>query len=316
MKRRYLHICLTLILLAVLGSGCSPESSAGMSEASEQESLEREHAGTVFAEYRPGGDWQTGQVDQPGQIHVNAQFFEIEGARPTEAMEALDVWQPKWDLARDSCSLLDNISSTSARPSASGDVRMDFLDVGDITLTGPQQTTNLRPRQLPFVTTDLSGVIYGKNIAPEKSVARGLVPGRRYRISAPGSERISGFSVGLRVPSRPNLKVETASGLWAEKRFIPVSEDELKIEWSGSTSDKESVFVDFKSEQHVLKCRLVDDGTFRVPVQVLEQMIEKTGEQIYLRLRRVRTKSVDIDGLGESEFIFSTTEKVALSIRS
>lgn len=310
-----------LIIFAVAAAfGCSGEEVVSMSEQSQALSSQSEGGGALVAQYRQGAR------QNDAQFSVTGHFIRARGIDTREALRALDVWQPRQELALDSCQFYGGLS---VRDKHNGKTRLEFLDVGNIEVRGPDRRTYLRPRLLPMLPGEFSGVIY----ETESSQNRALdyEPGGTYRFSAPGPPGKDGFDVSMTAPAPVELAVSRSRSDRGDRAPSGTEQPGFEVEWSERATDShrfgESVFLKLSSNQRPssrrLRCRLEDDGRFAMPEGLLEQFRTETAssepaeeERYFVTLRRVRAETARVEGVGVSHFVLSAIEKAVIEHRS
>lgn len=294
--------------VAVCTAGCSTEESLPQLDVDPDTGVDETRAGALVAEY------VTPRSERAGGLGVHAQFLDVKGVNYDTALEALEVWSPDWQLHADACSLRSDPSLSEQRADT---IRLELLDVGPITVRGPQEVFELEARRLPDLLSAFSGVIYGTE---QSFGARNLdidyAPGAQYEFDAPGRSSSAGFGVSLRAPEP--VHIGSIGGLsTGHSGYIRWDFDrDAVVEWAPEVSGgADALFLDISSgfgpDRPRLSCRIEDDGSFVVPASILEQLATDSTE-LELSLRRINATSADIDGLETSEFIFSTVDQITL----
>jgi hypothetical protein len=312
------------LMAGVLIAGCSTEESLPQVDVESAAPADETRAGTLLAEYaQPRGD-------RAGGVSVHAQFLDVRGVNYETALEALEVWSPEWQLGVDACSLRTHpLRSGSGKHSDSGagdssaapypgDLRLELLDVGPITVRGPHDAIRLDARRLPDLLSAFSGVIYGTEQGFSSQPLRiAYKAGAWYTFGAPGRVGNGDFSVSIRAP-RPIRIASVGTHLADEGSEFGVDfAQDIALEWqpTGEYASDDIVFLHISSgfgpDRPRLTCRLDDDGSFSVPAALIEQLSEDSAE-LELTVRRTNAEMVDIDGLEASEFVFSTVDEVTL----
>ncbi|AWV91112.1 hypothetical protein [Bradymonas sediminis] len=311
-----------LILLAATWlAACSTEEPLPQVEVDNPPVAEETRAGTLLAEYAsPRAAGVSG-------VRVHAQFLDVYGIHYARALEALEVWSPDYELDLDACSMHSARAVESGR---NGQIRLELLDVGPITVHGPDASIRLEARRLPDLLSAFSGVIYGTEQGLGTEPLRvGYHSGARYDFSAPGQTESAGFSVAMRAPEPIHItRVGAYDAANGPRVGVSFGED-LNIQWRSSmestgaqldeaqalASSGEDVFLrisaGFGPDRPRLSCRVEDDGTFTLPAALIEQLVDDSNE-LQLSLRRVNAKNIEIDGLDSAEFVFSAVDELTL----
>ena len=301
------HITSLLLVWGSVGvlAGCSTEEPHGSTPRNTSESTRAVSRGSLLAEF----ERTIAQDQRSFQLH--AQFLDAQGVPVDTAMQALEVWSFDSSLDQDTCSLQRRTSA--ARRERTEQVDLQLLDMGAITVNGPEHTLRLEGRRLPDLSSSFSGVIYGLDEARPSPRSRPVYrPGELYTFEAPGRRSTGSFRVELRAPTPIELRLPAGQrrddGSIAWERG-----DDLELRWSsGRGSATDTVFFDVSTgvgpDALHLKCRLEDDGTFHLPFDVLEQLTRETSS-LRIALRRVHTESVAIDGLDLSRFTLATVDR-------
>jgi hypothetical protein len=271
--------------------------------------------GSLLAEFERT-EARTGRV-----FHLHAQFLDARGVPAETAMQALEVWSFDEALDRDACSLRRRPApSSSAGPgrSRSGRVDLELLDVGPITVRGPRRTIRLDGRRLPDLSSTFSGVVYGLDKSEGTTSPRPTYrPGRLYTFEAPGERETGSFRVALRAPPPIELQLPGTSRR-SDGTVVLRRGRALELRWTPARRSNETVFFDvstgFGPDDLHLKCRLEDDGAFRLPTDVLDQLSSETSS-LRIALRRVRTKPASIEGLDVSRFTLATVDRRRFLLR-
>lgn len=309
------------LLMATLLAACSNEEALPQVEVDNPAIAQETRAGTLLAEYA------SPRASDGSGVRVHAQFLDVYGIHYARALEALEVWSPDYSLDLDACSMH---SARAEESRQKGDIRLELLDVGPITVRGPGESIRLDARRLPDLLSAFSGVIYGTEQGLGTEALRvGYQSGARYDFSAPGKSESAGFSVAMRAPEPIHIMRvaghEAANGPRIAVRFG----EDLNIEWrpfleqsnpgiggiGPFASSGEDVFLRISAgvgpDRPRLNCRVEDDGSFTLPAALIEQLVEDSNE-LQLSLRRVNAKNIEIDGLDSAEFVFSAVDEITL----
>src|SRR5690554_7695099 len=311
-----------LILLAATWlAACSTEEPLPQVEVDNPPVAEETRAGTLLAEYA------SPRAASMSGVRVHAQFLDVQGIHYARALEALEVWSPDYELDLDACSMHSARAVESGR---NGDIRLELLDVGPITVHGPDASIRLEARRLPDLLSAFSGVIYGTEQGPGTEALRvGYRAGAPYDFSAPGQSESAGFAVSMRAPEPIHImRVGRQEAAHGPRVPVNLGED-LSIEWSpyGEQAHRgivgmptfapsgEDVFLristGFGPDRPRLSCRIEDDGNFTLPAALIEQLLDDSDE-LQLSLRRVNARTIEIDGLDAAEFVFSAVDELTL----
>jgi hypothetical protein len=309
----------SFVLVGLPLAGCSTEESLPQLDVESTAPADEKRAGTLLAEYsHPRGEQSDG-------VSVHAQFLDVRGVNYETALEALEVWSPEWQLDVDACSLRahplrsdSNADNDYPEDQYPNDIRLELLDVGPITVRGPHDAIRLEARRLPDLLSAFSGVIYGTEQGFSSQPLRiGYEPGALYTFGAPGRVGNGDFSISMRAPRPMHIASVGAQPAEQGSAFGVDFADDLPLEWqpTGEQTSDDIVFLHISSgfgpDRPRLTCRLEDDGAFSVPATVIGQLAED-GAELSLSLRRINAKTVDIDGLEASEFVFSTVDEISL----
>lgn len=310
-----------VLLMAGLLAACSTEEALPQVEVDNPPVAAATRAGTLLAEYAsPRASGISG-------VRVHAQFLDIHGIHYARALEALEVWSPDYELDFDACSMHSARAVEAAR---NDEIRLELLDVGPITVQGPDESIRLEARRLPDLLSAFSGVIYGTEQGLGTEALRvGYHAGARYNFSAPGQSESAGFAVSMRAPEPIHI-MRVGQQEAARGPRVPVSfGEDLSIEWSPFLEQThqdivgtptyarsgEDVFLristGFGPDRPRLSCRIEDDGNFTLPAALIEQLVDDSDE-LQLSLRRVNAQTIDIDGLDSAEFVFSAVDELTL----
>ncbi|MFW5968856.1 MAG: hypothetical protein ACOCV2_15125 [Persicimonas sp.] len=302
--------CLAVLLTVVLATvGCSTDETTPQREVDRDADADEARAGTLLAEYAQPREGRA------GGLSVHAQFIDVQGVSYDEALAALEVWYPDWNLSSETCDLREepSISQTEA-----DDIRMELLDVGPIDVRGPNEAIELQARRIPDLLSSFSGVIYGTDRSYEDRPLRlGFEPGARYDFDAPGTRHSGDFAVSLHSPQPVRIESIGHRPITDDARRDWDFDTDLTVQWRPEPDDRnaDALFLHLSSgfgpDRPSMTCRLEDDGSFAIPGPLLEQLSAESNE-LDLALRRVNTESVDIDGLETSEFVFSTVDEVTI----
>ncbi len=292
-------------LVALLATACSTEEPMPRADTGEARAASEVRSGSVLAEY------ETRQGVDQSRLSIHAQFIEAEGVSYDTALEALEVWHPDWELDRGACSLRSGDRTAQTDTSK---IRLDLLDLGPISVQGPNDSLELEPRRLPDLLSAFSGVIYGTEGGLEYDRAPlPYEPGGMYRFEAPGTESVEGFSVELEAPAP--VRITSVAGRDAqgvEAIALPADSD-MEVLWDAAADDA-AVFLDLSSgfgpDRPRLTCRVEDDGQFSIPASLLEQFDIQSGVDV--AIRRVHAASADVRGFDDSEVILSAVDEVTV----
>jgi hypothetical protein len=294
-------------LVGLLAVGCSTEESLPQLDVDPQQSADETRAGTLLAEYAHP------RSNRSGGLSVHAQFLDVQGVNYETALEALEVWSPDWQLQVDGCSLR---SDAPVAQSSADEIRLELLDVGPISVRGPQEAITLEARRLPDLLSAFAGVIYGTEQGLEDPALHiDFRPGALYGFDAPGHADSGGFGVSLRAPEPIQISAVGGQPLGQASYAAWDFDHDLPLQWDPDFGGDDELFLlvssGFGPDRPRLSCRLEDDGSFVLPAPLLEQMAGDA-DDLELSLRRVNARAVDIDGLESSEFIFSTVDEITL----
>jgi len=294
-------------------AGCSTDKPLPRPEDEAPEDRTQRRVGSLLAEFE----------HQPGRRHpdvsLHAQFIDARGVPVDEAFRALEAWKADPQLDRDACSM-PAADRPPAERSIDSDRELELLSVGPITVEGPDRRMQLEEQRLPVVTDAFSGVVYGmdRTSAPAEGRQIHYRPRATYDFHAPGDRSTGGFDVSLTAPTR--VEIEAVSGRAGDgPRDVRLRRGrDLRIRWNAAPPETDAdLFFDivagYGPDRTRLKCRLEDDGRFRLPGEILTQL---SGENSSLRLalRRVQSEQVDIPRLDRAEFYLSATDRVSLTL--
>ena len=291
-----------IFLLAAFAVACSTDDDTVGFDTDTTEARLTAKTGTVIAEYDRFGNGTT----------VHAQFMSAQGVSRDQALEALEIWTPDRELAIDACSLRPPLASVDA------DVALQLLDLGPLTVGFGDQLAQLQSRRLPDLFQNISGVVYGNEEGFDvDSVDIPFAEGADYSFAAPGGDGAGAFDASVQAPMVPQIQAIGGEILAenAQRQAELDSGEDLTIGWSRSDATEHGLYLDVVGSPSLdmarLRCRVEDDGSFTVPGAIIDQLRAESSD-ITIVLRRVNRAPVQIDGLDESEIIFSAKDEASL----
>ena len=232
-----------------------------------------------------------GPVSFEGQAHF-VRFAEGDAERVPAILGFTDEAGLPLGTCRgvDSAEELDRaveLTGTGALLAGGGRPEVRLLDAGTLRLKGPAGSAPLPARHYPEVTPYVSGLVYGHDELRRLT----LDPGGLYEIAGDGGDEVGAFVARAQAPRAfPQLE-------------LPVYHrgEDLDLRWSsaGEASDEMLLRVSWSSKAatHEIRCRVHDDGAFRVRRELLAQMPSAAQLGIVeVSATRVRRVSVSAPG--------------------
>ncbi len=189
---------------------------------------------------------------------------------------------------------------------ASGDIeRVDFLEVGDVTLRTPGRTVRLARQAYPTVTDFVAGVLY----TSRDKTALDIPAGASYELRAAGVSITS----PLRVTADAPEELE-----WARVDGLPLADVErvslgagIELSWqAGASGDQLWLSVHPADSGKLLRCAFDDAlGTARVPAGMITA---RASASLELHRRRYRVFSRPSGETTELRFDFAWLHSVTL----
>ncbi|MSP63881.1 MAG: hypothetical protein EXR72_26750 [Myxococcales bacterium] len=203
-------------------------------------------------------------------------------------------------LALDTCRLVDGAEEIDRALAGQSPEAVELLDAGRLAIKGPFDATLLQPRHYPELTPYIAGVVYGLgDTAPLQ-----LEPGALYEVTGDGGEEVGPFEAQAPAPRAfPTLSI------------LPFRRgDDLDLRWieAGEVSDPMVIAVSWigKSGAREVRCRVRDDGSFRVARDLL--VGTEAGAIAEITATRVRRAPLFAPGAGRGELTIGLREIVAL----
>lgn len=193
------------------------------------------------------------------------------------------------------CEVIDLANRSS--PSLSSMERVEFLDVGEVTVTSGKRSLRLARQAFPTVTDFISGVIY-----TSRDRNADLLPlDSRLSLSARGSGRLKGFA--LEVGDIPPLEKVTLDNapLAAQSRISAA--DPFELHWQpGAAGDLLWVEFGANAGRKTVSCVFDDDaGSATIP----GGMTDEQGEA-RITLHRLHQDEISIAGFDRAEIRFDS----------
>lgn len=276
--------------VAALLSGCTAaDSTRDAGEASIERSLAE--VALIFSRDAAGA----GRFDAEGHF---VRYHSGDSRRVATVLGLSD----EESIPLDSCRLVDGAQEIDSALAASNDV-LELLDAGRLLIKGPVDATMMQPRHYPELTPYVTGVVYGLEEAPSLA----LEPGALYEVAGEGGEEVGPFAARVGAPRAfPSLEV------------LPMRRGgDLDLRWSeaGDASDPLVLTVAWSSRAgaHEVRCRVRDDGAFRVDHELLAvpQGALYSAEVIVTRVRRA---ALTATGAGRGALTLGLREVVPLPV--
>lgn len=200
------------------------------------------------------------------------------------------------------CEVID--LANRASPSLSRVERIEFVDIGDVTIASGKRSLRLARQAFPTVTDFISGVVY-----TSRDKHADLLPlDGRLTISARGASKLKPFSAEVRdVPRLERVQIDgTPLG-----QVVRISVDNaFELQWNkGAPGDVIWLEYAANSGRKVVSCAFDDSlGSARVPGALSTELGEAR-----LTLHRLHRDSVSLPGFDQADIQFDT--RVAQAVR-
>ena len=295
-----------LIPMLLLGAGCSGE--VGLADGSV--GVPESRVGLVTINY--AHNWT--DPHSAAQLTATAQFvrYSAMGREQVVRLLALPV-DPAHDLpGLDRCQVHD-LSIDLAEDAAMETEEQGFIELmeaGDLQVKAQGRTVTLLPRHFPGLLPFISGVIYGE-------AQTTLLSGTTHRVdtSTQGGESVGAFAARVESPRLPALTGLAGQG---PSSVVTLSGgSSLSITWqpSDKPAAKEVTYLELRyvlgTRDQVLRCRLMDDGSFEVPAARLSQ----ANGRVNVSLSRMSRSSFSAAGLEHAELRVAVQDTAILHVR-
>lgn len=304
------HIAAGALALVLL-MGCSDEEpGAEIGAPVEDPFTETVRYGALTAEFLYPRAWESEGVA------VQAHFMDARGVAVGPALDALEMWRPIRGLRSGSCEQV----LASRAPMSDGAASLHLLDVGAIAVEAPVADASLPPRRLPDLLNAFYGVVYGSEYSWESDAELlDYFPGATYRFAAPGGPLAGAFDVTLQAPDPMVLVGLNGQELRDQAGAEVDGERPVELVWDVAANPSQSdVYIDISAgygpDRLRVQCRTGDDGAFSVPQASLAPLWQEAGT-LEMVVRRVRHQPVQLEGLDETDFFFTTADRFELSQR-
>ena len=175
------------------------------------------------------------------------------------------------------CQLVDGAERIDRAVHDANGVALELLDAGRLVVKGPHGSTALQAWHYPQLTPYAAGVVYGVD------EARGvtLEPGATYTVVGDGGEEVGPFVT--QVPAPRGFASPEASPLTLGR--------DLELRWSSvGVGDLEPAVIALawsdERESREVRCRVRDDGYFRLPRELIPAGQPRRAEVALSRFRR------------------------------
>ncbi len=301
-------IATLLVALIPLWVGCTSEDHLVESQGSDEDEgvTVQESYGALIASHSHD------RSGDAGDMMLQAQVVEARGVRAAPAIRALDVWLPPQDIEVGECQFEE-----PQRPDVSveGAASLRLLDVGDIEVTTPSQQIYLAPTRLPDLLASFHGVIYDRGFSADDLAYE---PDQRWQMWAPGAESTGPMDATMRTPEP--MVLTGANGVAiadAQRRALIDDDQDLELVWSNLSED-DQVFIELHTGQGLratsVVCHSEDSGAFSVPASKIRDLA-RHGDRVEMRIRRVRSGDIAIDGVERAEYFFSVEDALEFGWR-
>jgi len=304
------HIAASALALALM-MGCSDEEPGAEIGAPVEDQFTQEvRYGALTAEFLYPRAWESEGVE------VQAHFMDARGVAVGPALDALEMWTPVRGLRPGSCERVDGRRAPLSSETAS----LHLLDVGPIAVQAPVADANLPPRRLPDLLNAFYGVVYGSEYTWEsEGQLLDYFPGATYRFAAPGGPLAGAFDVSLEAPDPMVLVGLNGQELRDQPGAVVDGSLPVELVWDVAVNPQVTdVYIDVSAgygpDRLRVQCRTGDDGAFSVPQASLAPLWDEAGT-LEMVVRRVRHQQVELDGLNETDFFFTTADRFELSRR-
>jgi hypothetical protein len=309
MSMKYMTLSPRLGLLlagALLALGCSGEQPGDGAEASDRS------FGLVAVEFTHDVDALTATAPESVEVTTTAQFVRFAAIDRDRVARLLALpLHPRHDLPElDTCQVYEQapvLSETETDGEGGGYV--DLLEAGELEIDAGTERLALEPRYFPGLLPFISGVVYGE-AQTSRTQQAGQVLAR-----ASGSDAVGSFQVAGMTPdpllARPEFDAMTAGS----RATAP-----LELRWNPATTgdSNAAAYVAIgdgsKVSERVLRCRVVDDGSFAVERQLLDEIIGPGTEQLAIEGGRIRQVDFSARGLDGAELRVSSTGRTSLDL--
>lgn len=295
-----------LIPMLVLGAGCSGEEGLADGSVGVQES----RVGLVNVNYEHS--WA--DTHRSAQLTATAQFVRYSAMDREQVVRLLALpLDPSHDLpGSDVCQTYD-LSIDLAEDAAMETEQqgyVELMEAGDLAVRAQGRTVTLLPRHFPGLLPFISGVVYGE-------AQTTLLSQETHQVdtSSFGGESVGAFAAKVQSPRLPAL-IQLA-GQGPSNAVTLRNSDGLTLSWQPSiaTAGKEVTYLELRyslgKRDQVLRCKLQDDGSFKVPAAKLGQVRGR----VNLALSRMRRTSFSAAGLEHAELRVSVQDTAILHIQ-
>jgi hypothetical protein len=171
---------------------------------------------------------------------------------------------------------------------------VQLLDIGNVELRAGTMRLPLRVKLLPNLVAGARGIRYDLDV----DRGRAFLANGALELQTTGGDGVPALQAKVQVP-RP-VRISQVGGVLVRGGMValPRTERDLVVQW-GSIDGTADLELRLGSEQPGtigwLRCRLLDDGEFRVPAGLLAELPPRSAERPWL-LTLVRSRRVALPG--------------------
>lgn len=200
-------------------------------------------------------------------------------------------------------SSLHDFEQGSERLRAVGDLAIELLDVGEVSLVAGDERHPLSPRAFPTVAELVSGMVY-----TSRDDSRQFPRSEPFALEAAGSSDVDAFRIGIDSP--PPLADLRLADLDADRDELTVVRGrEIVLRWRPETSG-DRVTVRFESgaeKPSYILCAFPDEGQARIPSRFVQH---RAGLELSIMVTRQRRQQHVVSPLDRVVIDFDDTVRV------
>lgn len=280
----------------------------GAGPPEEPEAPQRERRATVLVHFVAGR--QEPGEDRHGEdrLRAAAVFADID-RRDAEFVGDLVGMPPSRTLPAQPDSCLRVAEPLDAPPPRRPHAWVQLLDIGNVELRAGTMRLPMRVQLLPNLVAGARGVRYDLDVDRSRSfLGQGLL-----EIRTTGGDGVQPLAASVQVP-RP-VRIAQVAGQLVRGGTVELAERgaplrELDVRW-GSVDGTADLELRIGSEQPGavgwLRCRLRDDGEFRVPGGLLAELPARSAERPWL-LTILRSRKVALPGFAGQPWIVALSD--------
>lgn len=273
----------------------------------EPEAPQRERRAAVWVHFVAGRQEPGEERHGEDRLRAAAVFADID-RRDTDFVGDLVGLPPSRTLPAQADSCLRVAEPLDAPPPRRPHAWVQLLDIGNVELRAGTMRLPMRVQLLPNLVEGARGVRYDLDVDRSRSfLGQGLL-----ELRTTGGDGVGPLVGRVQVP-RP-VRIAQVGGQLVRGGTVELARDaplrELDVRW-GSVDGTADLELRIGSEQPGavgwLRCRLRDDGEFRVPGGLLAELPARSAERPWL-LTILRSRKVALDGFAGQPWIVALSD--------